>query len=141
MGTVWDPVFGRGTERVIDSYFSKKLQKDIGVPDGALGALAYLAEIVFAALGSDRRWKTRPWLVALFGMNAAALGVGSVALVFVQARFVHAWCFLCLVSAAISLVIAFMADREVSATLRYLQEVRRDSKDRGAVRKAFFGRG
>ena len=140
IGMVWDPIFGTGTERVIDSYFSKTLQKDLGLPDAAFGALAYLTEIVFAAVGSDRRWRTKPWLVALFGMNAAALGVAATGLVFIQARFIHSWCFLCLVSAAISLAIAFMADREVSASLRYLRDVRRDSKDRGAVRKAFFGR-
>lgn len=139
VGPVWDPLFGNGTERVIDSWFSKRLQRQIGLPDAALGALAYLIEIILAAAGSDQRWRTRPWLVALFGMSAAALGVGSITLVVVQAKILHAWCFLCLVTAAISLAIAWMSDREVSATLHYLRGVWRDTHDRVAVRKALFG--
>src|SRR5687768_7533274 len=63
--SVWDPVFGDQTRRVLDSDLAQRMHAIFGVPDAAFGALAYLGDAIFGLAGSTRRWQYRPWLVVL----------------------------------------------------------------------------
>ena len=105
IGSVWDPVFGMQSAQVLDSDVSHMMRRWARMPDAALGALAYLGDIIFALAGSTRRWQYRPWLVILFGLDVIPLGIVSAVLVFCQGALVGAWCFLCLCTAVISLVL------------------------------------
>jgi uncharacterized membrane protein len=124
---VWDPVFGEQSKRVLDSDVSHAMSRWFRVPDAILGALAYLGDIIFALAGSTRRWQYRPWLVILFGIDVIPLGIVSAILVALQGAVVGAWCFLCLVTAVISLILIFLAYDEVWSSLLYLYRVWRRS--------------
>ncbi len=120
--SVWDPIFGAASsEAVLTSVFSRSLP----VPDATLGALAYLAEAIVAALGGSGRWRTTPWLVVLFGLVLAGLALTSLALVLTQIFLVHTLCTLCLCSAAISFVNAWLGRDEVFSTVRSLRQATR----------------
>lgn len=119
----WDPVFGDQTRNVLNSDVALMMHRWFGVPDAALGAIAYLGDAIFGLAGSTRRWQYRPWLVILFGLDVIPLGLVSVILVVCQATIVGNWCFLCLVTAAISLVLVFMAYDEVFASVKLLYRV------------------
>jgi uncharacterized membrane protein len=121
--TAWDPVFGDQTAQVLKSDVSHKISSWVNVPDAILGALAYLGDILFALAGSTRRWQFRPWLVILFGLDVIPLGIVSAVLVVLQGVAVGSWCFLCLVTAVISLVLVVMAYDEVWSCLKYLKLV------------------
>ncbi len=114
--TVWEPFFGRGSERVLNSWVSRLLP----VPDAAVGALAYLAEAVAALAGGRDRWRTRPWTVLVYGGLAGLLGLAAVALVICQPVLFQAWCTLCLTSAAVSIALAAWAVDETWAAARVL---------------------
>lgn len=138
--SVWDPLFGNGTETVLDSEESEMMKRWIGIPDAALGAWAYLTEAVLAFAGSERRWQFRPWLVVVFGLDVIPLGIVSSVLVVVQGMSVGAWCFLCLVTAAASLIMIPLAVDEVWGTTRFLRAVWRKSRDRRVLWDTFWGR-
>lgn len=122
---VWDPVFGEQSAKVIGSDVAKKMDRMIGIPDAALGAIAYLGDAIFGLAGSTRRWQDRPWMVILFGLDVIPLGIVSVILVLIQTFVLGQWCFLCLVTAAISLVLIYWAYDEVYTSLVYLWRVYR----------------
>lgn len=126
---IWDPVFGEGTKIVLDSNASEQMRQWLRIPDAALGAVAYLGDAIYGLAGSTRRWQYRPWMVMLFGLDVIPLGIVSVILVFVQGLVIGQWCFLCLVTAAISLILIYMAYDEVWATLKYLWRVWQRTKD------------
>lgn len=125
--SVWDPFFGEQSQRVLDSDVAKQMYAWFGIHDAAFGALAYLGDAVFGLAGSTRRWQYRPWLVILFGIDVIPLGIVSAILVLAQATIVGQWCFLCLVTAAISLVLVYLAYDEVYASLKLLYLVRRQT--------------
>lgn len=125
--TVWDPFFGDGTTTVLESNASKTMHRYMRMPDAALGALAYLGDAVFGMAGSTRRWQYRPWMVLVFGFDVIPLGIVSVVLVFIQGVVIGSWCFLCLVTAVISLILIALAYDEVWSTIKYLQRVYRKS--------------
>jgi uncharacterized membrane protein len=132
--SVWDPIFGaRSSEAVLTSAVSRLLP----LPDATLGALAYLVEAIVTALGGMDRWRTTPWLVVLFGLVLVGLALTSLALVLSQIFLVHALCTLCLCSAAISFVNAWLGRDEVFATLRAL---RRDTDQGIPLGRALQGR-
>jgi hypothetical protein len=137
---VWDPVFGAQTEAVLTSDVSRRMHAWMHVPDAALGAIAYLGDLLFGLAGSTRRWQFRPWLVILFGIDVIPLGAVSAILVILQGAVVGSWCLLCLVTAAISLVLVALAYDEVWLSLRYLAAVRRRSTSRRTLWDAFWGR-
>jgi uncharacterized membrane protein len=137
---VWDPVFGEGTRRVLNSELSHTLRSWFGIPDAILGALAYLGDIVLVLVGSTRRWQFRPWLVLLFGVNVIILGMVSALLVMLQGAVVGSWCFLCLVTAAISLLLAALAFDEVWSSLLYLGRVWRRGRDPRLFWRTLWGR-
>jgi hypothetical protein len=137
----WDPVFGGQTEQVLSSDVSGTMHGWFHMPDAALGAIAYLGDLLFGLAGSTRRWQYRPWLVILFGIDVIPLGIVSAVLVVMQGAVVGSWCFLCLVTAAISLVLVALAYDEVWSSLLYLADVRRRARGRRrAVWDAFWGR-
>jgi hypothetical protein len=123
--SVWDPFFR-----------SKVVLEYLGIPDAALGALAYGAEIVLSLIGGRQKWRTMPWTVLAFGIVIVSGALVSVLLILMQAFLVGAWCTLCLASAAISLVIFVLGYEEPLAGLRYLARVR-DSG--GSVWRALWG--
>ena len=113
---VWDPLFGsQSSERVLTSFVSRL----VPIPDATLGAMAYLVEAVLGLAGGPDRWRTAPKLVVLFGAVLGGLGLTSLALVLSQFLLVHALCTLCLCSAAISWVNAWLASDEVRAVLAH----------------------
>ncbi|HEY1025149.1 MAG TPA: vitamin K epoxide reductase family protein [Sphingobacteriaceae bacterium] len=129
---VWDPFFGTGTEKVLNS----KLSRALPVPDAILGAFGYVLDAVSGVIGHSKRWKTMPWIVILFGVAVGPLGIVSVFLVIAQPVMVGAWCTLCLVTAVLSVVMIGPAMDEVLASLQYLQRVK---KNGFSTWKAFWG--
>lgn len=136
--TVWDPIFGDSTAKVLTSPLSHEFTSWIRIPDAILGVFAYLSDVVFALAGSERRWQDRPWLVILFGIDVIPLGIVSIILVILQGLVVKFWCFLCLVTAFISLILIFLAYDEVISSLIYLHEIKKRSSWK-TVWWAFWG--
>ncbi len=135
----WDPVFGEGSNRVLKSETAKSMYGILGIHDAALGVIAYLGDAILGFAGSTRRWQYRPWLVILFGIDVIPLGIVSVILVACQAFVVGDWCFLCLVTAAISLILVYWAWDEVRASLTYLKLVWTQNHHKGLLWRAFWG--
>jgi uncharacterized membrane protein len=136
---VWDPVFGNQTRLVLDSDVSGDMRRLIGIPDAALGAIAYLGDALFGLAGSSRRWQYRPWLVILFGIDVIPLGVVSAVLVVLQGTVVGSWCFLCIVSAVISLLLVLFAYDEVWTTILYLIRVWKKTRSPHLLWQTFWG--
>jgi hypothetical protein len=140
IGSMWDPMFGEQSQQVLDSDVSETMRRWIRLPDAALGMLAYLGDAIFGLAGSTRRWQYRPWLVIVFGIDVIPLGIVSAVLVVLQGTIVGSWCFLCLVTAAISLVLVALAYDEVWACLRYLHRVWKHTHDKRVLWDVFWGR-
>jgi uncharacterized membrane protein len=102
---VWDPVFHRGSEVVLQSAVSRAIRRWTLLPDSLLGAAAYAAEFVLSLLSVSSLGKSHRWPRILLEINSLALAAASLFLVVMQAFVIHAWCFLCLVSAGISVAI------------------------------------
>jgi len=136
----WDPVFGDQSQQVLDSEVSDIMWKWFRIPDSIMGALAYLGDVIFALAGSTRRWQDRPWLVMLFGIDVIPLGIVSAVLVFMQGTVVGAWCFLCLITAIISLVLVFLAYDEIWSSILFLRKVWIKSKSIRVVWDTFWGK-
>jgi uncharacterized membrane protein len=137
---VWDPVFGDQSKQVLDSNVSHVLWKWFRIPDSMMGAIAYLGDIIFALAGSTRRWQDRPWLVILFGIDVIPLGIVSAILVFMQGAVVGAWCFLCLITAVISLILTCLAYDEIWSCILFLHRVWKKSKNIRLLWDTFWGR-
>jgi uncharacterized membrane protein len=136
---VWDPAFGAQSRTVLDSDVSEQMRRWVRIPDAALGALAYLGDLVFGLAGSTRRWQDRPWMVILFGFDVIPLGIVSAVLVALQGTVVGAWCFLCLVTAVISLVLIVVSYDEVWSCMLYMRRVWRRTHDRRLLWHVFWG--
>lgn len=129
--SVWDPIFGDGTALVLDS----DLSKSFPISDGGLGAFVYLVELLSGFMGDPRRWRTMPWMVALFGFMVIPLGVVSVVLIMLQPIIIGAWCTVCLLSALFMLIMIALSLDEVIAMLQFLLQTRRVGK---SVWRAFW---
>ena len=116
----WDPFFGNSTVKVLTS----KISKSLPVSDAGLGAMAYTFEFLMGFLGSTNRWRTMPWMVALFGVLVVPLGFISICLVILQPLAVGAWCTFCLLTAAIMLPMIPLEIDEVFAMIQHLKEQR-----------------
>lgn len=138
--SVWDPVFGEQSQKVLDSEVAGRMDRWFHIPDAAFGAIAYLGDAVFGFAGSTRRWQYRPWLVIIFGIDVIPLGIVSAILVFCQGAVVGYWCFLCLVSAVISLVLIYFAYDEVWSCLVYLYRVWRQTRSVRELWNVFWGK-
>jgi uncharacterized membrane protein len=113
VATMWDPIFDGGSVHVLRSWLSRMLP----VPDASLGALGYVADLVLTSIGGEDRWRTFPFVVLVLGVVVTGMAAVSILLVIFQAFVLRSYCTLCLVSAALSLVIFRLAWKEVSATL------------------------
>lgn len=122
--TVWEPFFGQGSAKVLDSPLSRLLPGPI--TDGLLGAITYLVDAIAGAVGGRARWRTMPWIVILFGIAIGPLGAVSIFLTIAQPVILGNWCTLCLTSAAISLLMIGPAMDEVLASLQYLKQAKRE---------------
>lgn len=137
--SAWDPVFGESSSQVLKSKTAEQMYVTIGIHDAALGVLAYLGDAIFGFAGSTRRWQYRPWMVILFGIDVIPLGIVSVILVVIQAFVIGQWCFLCLVTAAISLILVYLAYDEVYVSLKYLWTVWKQNRSPGLLWNAIWG--
>lgn len=114
--TIWDPFFGNGTEKVLTSTISRSFP----VPDAGLGALAYTLEALLGCKGSEKRWRTMPWIVLSFGLLVIPVGIVSIILVMLQPIIVGAWCSICLLTAFLMILMVILTLDEVVASLQYL---------------------
>lgn len=127
LGTVWEPFFGSGrtgTQAVLESEVSRAWP----ISDAGLGAITYLLEVLSGFMGDRKRWRTMPWMVAMFGVLVVPLGVVSTVLIILQPLMVGTWCTLCLVSALAMVVMIPLALDEVVAMVQFL---RREKQQRG----------
>lgn len=131
-GTVWEPFFGAGSEKILNSSVSRILP----IPDAALGAIGYLADAVTGVIGGTERWRTMPWIVVLFGLAVGPLGAISILLVILQPVMFDSWCTLCLASAAVSILMIGPAMDEVLLSLQYLK---RESERGRPMWRTFLG--
>jgi hypothetical protein len=120
----WDPWFGDGTRRVLDSDVSKAWP----ISDAGLGAVSYMLEALSGFMGGRNRWRTMPWMVLMFGVLVVPLGVVSIVLVVLQPVAVGAWCGLCLITAAAMLIMISPAIDEVVAMGQFLVGAREEGR-------------
>jgi nucleoside-diphosphate-sugar epimerase len=121
---VWEPFFvgsiadpKNGTEEIITSSVSTAWP----VSDAAVGAYTYLLEILTGMIGSRTRWRTMPWLVLVFGLMIAPLGITSIVFIVIQPIVIGTWSTLALIAAAAVLIqIPYSLD-ELLATLQFLR--------------------
>lgn len=137
---VWDPVFGTETEAVLKSNASHVMRQYLLIPDAILGAVSYIGDIFFALAGSSQRWYDRPWIVLLFGLYVIPPAMVSILLVIIQGTVLKSWCFLCLLTATISVGLILLSFNEVFYTLLYLRNVWKQSHDRTLLWNTLWGR-
>ncbi|TDW20249.1 nucleoside-diphosphate-sugar epimerase [Rhizobium azibense] len=125
---LWDPFFGpgeasvrNGSEAVVTSWVSKGFP----IADAGLGAFAYALDILAGAIGDRRRWRTMPWMVLLFGLLIVPLGAVSVSFIIIQPPLIGALCTLCIIQAAVTVVLIPYSIDEVLATVQYLWRAKR----------------
>lgn len=116
--SVWEPFFGNGSVRVLHSPLSTILP----FPDALIGLAGYSAELILTVIGGEERWRRQPLLVLIYGAIVALLALTGFFLVGLQIFVVRAACTLCLLSAAISVMIAFLASEEVLAGVRLMRK-------------------
>ena len=121
---LWDPFFGpgeaavaNGSEAVVTSWVSKGFP----IADAGLGAFAYALDILAGSIGDRRRWRTMPWMVFLFGLLIIPLGVVSVSFIIIQPPLIGALCTLCIIQAAVTVILIPYSVDEVLATIQYLR--------------------
>lgn len=137
---VWDPFFvgspadpQNGTEEIITSSVSRAWP----VSDAAVGGYTYLLEILTGIVGSRTRWRTMPWLVVLFGLMIAPLGITSIFFIIIQPVVIGTWSTIALIgAAAILLQIPYSLD-ELLATVQFLR--RRAKAGQNWLRVFFVG--
>ena len=138
--TVWEPFFAgspadprNGTEEIITSHVSEAWP----VSDAAVGGYTYALEILTGIVGSRARWRTMPWLVLLFGLMIAPLGVVSIFFIIIQPILIGTWSTLALLGAVAVLVqIPYSLD-ELVATGQFLR--RRANAGQSWLRALLFG--
>ena len=108
-----EPLFGAGSERVLNSPLSHVLP----IPDAAFGALAYATEAVLIAIGRSERFATMPLVVGAYATLAILMGLTSAGLIVYQLAVIGAACTLCLASALLSLGLVLPAVSEAKAAV------------------------
>jgi hypothetical protein len=124
ISSVWDPFFRDGTRHILDSEVSRAWP----ISDAGLGALAYMLEALSGYMGGRNRWRTMPWMVAMFGFLVVPLGVTSIVLITLQPLMVGTWCTLCLIAAAAMLIMITPSLDEVIAMFQFLIAARREGQ-------------
>ncbi|MDX5482016.1 MAG: vitamin K epoxide reductase, partial [Hymenobacteraceae bacterium] len=90
--------------------------------DAGLGTIAYTFEFLMGWMGSPARWRTMPWMVAVFGILVIPLGLVHIFLVISQPVVVGAWCTFCLLAAAIMLPMIPLEADEVIAMIQFVKK-------------------
>lgn len=121
---IWEPFFGDGSVRVLNSTVSHLWP----ISDGGLGAFTYTFEALMGFMGSPARWRTMPWMVLLFGILVIPLGLTHVLLIMSQPVLVGHWCTFCLLAAAIMLPMIPLEIDEVVAMGQFMVQAKRDGK-------------
>ncbi|MCB0961557.1 MAG: vitamin K epoxide reductase family protein [Acidimicrobiales bacterium] len=136
ISSVWDPFFGfaGGTQPVLDSQMSHLWP----ISDAALGGVAYTFEFLMGFMGASSRWRTMPWMVAMFGILVIPLGLSHIALVMSQPVVVHHWSTLALAAAAVMLPMITLTVDEVVAMGQHLRAARRRGDRDGSTWKVFW---
>jgi hypothetical protein len=137
---VWEPFFRgsptdprNGTEEIITSSVSKAWP----VPDAAVGGYTYALEILTGIVGSRTRWRTMPWLVILFGLMIAPLGIVSIFFIIIQPIVIGTWATLTVIAAGAMLIqIPYSLD-ELLATVQFIR--RRMKAGKNWLRVFLFG--
>lgn len=124
LAAVWDPFFGGGSVVVLNYGILRPISRASGFPlrDALLGAAAYAIEAALAVAGDRQRARTHPWVVVAYAASALCMGLAAVGLVAAQGAIVHAWCTLCLVSAALSAGIVWLSRHEIAAAAAWISE-------------------
>src|SRR3954447_10021656 len=125
--TVWDPFVESRTV----------LELTAPDPDALGGVAAYAAELLLLAVGGRDRWRSLPWACLALGAVLTTGAVVSIALIAIQPSVAGAWCTLCLVSAALSLVLFVLGIGEARAAW---QHVRRAQARGARLGDAIWGR-
>jgi uncharacterized membrane protein len=124
---VWEPFFSddasrNGTEFIITSSVSKAWP----IADGGLGAVTYMLEVLMGVMGDRSRWRTMPWMVAMFGIVVVPLGVVSIYFIIIQPIVIGTYCSLCLLAAlAMLIMIPYSLDELVAMGQFLVQSHRR----------------
>ncbi|HXH53445.1 MAG TPA: vitamin K epoxide reductase family protein [Sphingomicrobium sp.] len=134
--SAWDPYFDglgalNGTEYIITSHVSQAWP----MADAGLGATAYMIEALMGAMGSAKRWRTMPWMVAFFFILVVPLGGVSIFFIIIQPIILGTYCTLCLIQAFAMLIMIPLAVDEVIAMGQYM---RRSYKDGRPLIRTFF---
>ncbi len=108
------PFFGEGCNIVGRSDYAWHF----GVPNAAPGTIGYATMAALALWAGDRPPARRPLQPLALGALSLGAAGGSLYLLWAQATRVRAWCFWCLLSAGISLLILPLALPEARAALR-----------------------
>lgn len=95
--------------------------KHFGVPNAAVGALGYAGVATLALWGGDAPPARRPWPPLGVGAITTGAAAASVFLTWEQPAKVHAWCFWCLLSAALNADMLPRALAEAAPAWRALQ--------------------
>lgn len=103
------PFFGEGCERVGRSPHAVHF----GLPNALVGALGYAVMATLAVALGDRPARQRPYPALALGATAGAAAAASAVLTYEQPARVGAWCFWCLLSAALNAAILPLALAEV----------------------------
>jgi nucleoside-diphosphate-sugar epimerase/uncharacterized membrane protein len=129
--TAWEPFFAgsltdprNGTEEIITSGMSKAWP----IPDGGLGTVSYVLEILMAVMGTRDRWRTMPWMVTFFGILVIPLGVISIYFIISQPIVIGTWSTLALIAALAMLIMIPFALDEVIAMGQFLVWAKRKGK-------------
>lgn len=123
----WEPFFaGRGGLDGTEDIITSKVSKAWPVADAGLGAATYALEVLMGIMGDSRRWRTMPWMVAMFGVLVVPLGAVSIYFIVIQPIVIGTWCTLCLITAAAMLVmIPYSLDELVAGGQFLVRSVRR----------------
>lgn len=124
IASVYDPFFGDGTRRVLESDVSKMFP----ISDAGLGAFSYMLEILMGFMGNKARWRTMPWMVTFFGILVVPLGTVSIILIILQPLSVGAWCSICLLAAIAMITMIPATLDEVVAMTQFLIQAKREGK-------------
>jgi nucleoside-diphosphate-sugar epimerase/uncharacterized membrane protein len=124
---VWEPFFaGEGTRNGTETIITSDVSKAWPIPDGGLGAVSYILEVLMGVMGGRNRWRTMPWMVAAFGVVVVPLGVVSIYFIIIQPIVIGTWCTLCLVAAlAMIIMIPYTLDELVAMGQFLVQSHRR----------------
>jgi hypothetical protein len=131
--SVWEPFFAgsgemkgvmNGSETIITSAASKLWP----VPDGALGGIVYMAELVMIWMGSKTRWRTMPWMILALAFTMLPLGLVSIYFIIIQPIVIGTWCTLCLIAALAMAVMIPYSLNEFVAMGQFMLDAHRKGK-------------